>query len=209
MMLFNLKITADKNKSRLSGIDHFWSVMMEYEMKGQSFTVTDIQAFTKAGTPNIRTSINDFVKRLAKAGIVALVDEEAKSYRIIERQSATPKVRRDGTILNGVSKNQAMWNYMRTNVGAHGFTAKDIVAWASTDDTKISIETAKSYVAVLAKAGYLIEVIKSSPGQLGMWRLAPDMNTGALPPMILRTKLVFDQNRYEVIGKPETTEVSA
>ncbi|MBX8800700.1 hypothetical protein HBA92_08025 [Ochrobactrum sp. MR28] len=207
-MTVTLTITADKTKSRLNGFDHFWSVMMDYEMMEKSFTISDIYAFTGGGNPNLRTNIGEFLRRLIKAGIVVLVDEKNNAYRIVERQSATPKVRRDGTILDGVSKNQAMWNFMRTNVGAHGFTAQDIVAWASTDVTKISIETAKSYIAVLAKAGYLIEVIKGYPGKLGMWRLAPDMNTGSLPPMILRTKLVFDQNRYEVIGKPETAEVS-
>lgn len=207
MMQINLKITADKKSARMSGIDHYWSVMMDYEMMEKSFSITDILAFCNGS--NARSDINDFMKRLTKAGIIAEVADQPKFFRIIERQSATPKVRRDGTIITGVSKNQAMWNFMRTNVGAHGFTAQDIVAWASTDDRKINIDTAKSYINSLGKAGYLIEVIKGSPGKLGMWRLAPDMNTGALPPMILRTKLVFDQNRYEVIGKPEIAEVSA
>lgn len=206
MMQVALKVTADKTKARLSGFDHYWSVMMDYEMMGKIFAITDIMAFCNG--PNARSDINDFMKRLTKAGIIALADEKSKSYRIVERQSATPRIRRDGTIITGVTKNQAMWNFMRTSVGAQGFTAQDIVAWASTDNTKINISTAKSYITVLAKAGYLIEIIKGSPGKPGMWRLAPDMNTGALPPMILRTKIVFDQNRYEVIGQPEIAEVS-
>jgi len=87
------------------------------------------------------------------------------------------------------------------------FTAQDIVAWSSTDNTRISIETAKSYIAVLARAGYLIEMVKGTPGKLGIWRLAPHMNTGPLAPMILRTKMVFDQNRHEIVGPVETEEV--
>jgi hypothetical protein len=31
-------------------------------------------------------------------------------------------------------------------------------------------------------------------------RLKPSMNSGPRPPMILRAKLVFDQNRHRLVG---------
>jgi len=206
-MSIALKITVEKHKSAMRGIDHYWSVMMDHEMRGMTFTVPDIMAFSKNAH---RDDISDFVRRLLKAGIIERVGQKetrAIIYRIVARQTATPKVRRDGTIIESVSKQRAMWNYMRTNAGAQSFTAQDIVAWSSTDDVRINVETAKSYIAVLAKAGYLIEMVKGTPGKLGVWRLAPHMNSGPLPPMILRTKAVFDQNRHEIVGPVETEEV--
>lgn len=203
-----LKITVDGKHRPLRGIDHYWSVMMDHEMRGMTFTVPDIKAFSKDAH---RDDISDFVRRLEKAGFVERVGLKEGSrtviFRVVERQTATPKVRRDGSRIEGVSKQRAMWNYMRTNAGAQSFTAQDIVAWASTDDMQISVDSAKSYIAVLAKAGYLIELVKGTPGKLGVWRLAPHMNSGPLPPMILRTKVVFDQNRNEIIGPVITEEV--
>ena len=209
-MSIALKITVDKNKSPMRGIDHYWSVMMDHEMRGMTFTVPDIRAFSKFAH---RDDISDFARRLEKAGIIARVGTKEGTrvaiYKIVERQNATPKVRRDGTIIEGVSKNRAMWNYMRTTAGAQSFTAQDIVAWASTDETPINIDSAKSYIGFLAKAGYLIEMVKGTPGKLGIWRLAPHMNSGPLPPMILRTKVVFDQNRHEIVGQIVTEEVQS
>lgn len=209
-MSIALKITVDKNKSPLRGIDHYWSVMMDHEMRGMTFSVPDIRAVSKFAH---RDDISDFARRLEKAGIIerAGTKEGTRTviYRVVERQNSTPKVRRDGTIIEGVSKNRAMWNYMRTNAGAQSFTAQDIVAWASTDETPINIDSAKSYIGTLAKAGYLIEMVKGTPGKLGIWRLAPHMNSGPLPPMILRTKVVFDQNRHEIVGPIVAEEVQS
>lgn len=207
-MSIALKVTADKKQPPKRGIEHYWAVMMDYEMRGLTFTVQDIFASSNSAR---RDDILDFLRRLEKALIIERIGTKEGSrtviFRIVERQTATPKVRRDGTVIEGVSKNRAMWNYMRTNAGAQSFTAQDIVAWASTDDTPINIESAKSYIAALARAGYLIELVKGTPGKLGSWRLAPHMNSGPLPPMILRIKAVFDQNRHEIVGSAITEEV--
>ena len=209
-MSIALKISVEKSKSPGRGFDHYWSVMMDHEMRGMTFSVSDILAFSKLAR---RDDINDFVRRLEKAGIVQRIGIKEGTrtaiFRVAQRQTATPKVRRDGAVIEGVSKQRAMWNYMRTNAGAQSFTAQDIVAWASTDDSRINIETAKGYIALLAKAGYLIEMVKGTPGKLGIWRLAPHMNTGPLQPMILRTKAVFDQNRHEIVGPIVTEEVQS
>ena len=207
-MSIALKITVDKAKSVCRGFDHYWSVMMDHEMRDMTFSVSDILAFSKLAR---RDDVADFVRRLEKAGIIYRVGVKEGTrtpiFKIVWRQTATPKVRRDGTVIEGVSKQRAMWNYMRTSAGSQSFTAHDIVVWASTDNSRINIESAKSYIALLAKAGYLIEMVKGTPGKLGIWRLAPHMNSGPMPPMILRTKVVFDQNRQEVVGPIVTEEV--
>ncbi|MCM0751006.1 hypothetical protein DEA98_05260 [Brucella pseudogrignonensis] len=200
-----LKVTAVKGKSPKRGFDHYWTVMMDYAVAERSFTARDVFNHSNAQ----QSDINDFMRRLVKAGFIEPVasDRDAATYKVIIRQSMTPKVRRDGTVIEGVSKQKAMWNHMRMSAGAQGFTAQDISIWASTDETRIGIEAAKSYIKFLAKAGYLTEVQKGKSGNLGIYRLSPDMNTGPLPPIILRAKGVFDQNRHEIVGPVETEEV--
>lgn len=201
-----LKLTAVKGKSPKRGFHHYWSVMMDFSLAERDFSARDIYELSNAP----QSDINDFMRRLEKAKIIdatGTVDSGGNGrFRVIARQSETPKVRRDGTIVEGVSKQKAMWNYIRM-ASPSGFNAQDISVWASTDSNQIALPTAKSYVKVLAKAGYLIELVKGRSGNLGIYRLAPKMNTGPLPPMVLRTKAVFDQNQHEIVGPVVTEEV--
>ncbi|WP_043062126.1 hypothetical protein [Brucella anthropi] len=201
-----LKLTAVKGKSPKRGFHHYWSVMMDFSLAERDFSARDIYELSNAP----QSDINDFMRRLEKAKIIdatGAVDSRGSDlFRVIARQSETPKVRRDGTLVEGVSKQKAMWNYIRM-AGPSGFTAQDISVWASTDNNQIALPTAKSYVKFLAKAGYLIELVKGRSGNLGVYRLAPKMNTGPLPPMVLRTKAVFDQNQHEIVGPVVTEEV--
>jgi len=92
---------------------------------------------------------------------------------------------------------------MRGPVGGNGFSADDLVAWASTINCRIGRETARSYIHRLSTAGYLMRL------ERGRWRLYPHMNSGRYAPKILRTHAVFDPNRREVIGRFDVEEVMA
>lgn len=198
-----LKLTAKKGKPVLRGFDHFWSFMMDRALTDASFSTADIFNCSNASKSNI----NDFTQRMEKAGFIERVSfTEPPRWKVRIKQRATPKVRRDGTILAGASKQQAMWNTMRSPVSRTGFTAQDLMVWGSTDELKIAKETARSYIAMLANAGYLIQLVPGGPNKLALWRLNPAMNTGPLPPMILRTRVVFDQNRHEVVGESVAEE---
>lgn len=203
-----LKVTAEKNRPPLRGFDHYWNVIMDCAMAGHSFTVQHI--FDKSNTR--MSEINDFLLRLIKAQIIEadgrITQDGRPFYRVLIKQSATPKVRRDGTVIHGVSKQQAIWNYMRSEAGRLGFTAQDINIWQRAGEDRINIEAIKSYIRLLFKAGYLLEVEKGRPGKFGTYRLQHHMNTGPKPPIILRTrKIVFDQNRNEAVGHVEAVEV--
>jgi hypothetical protein len=198
-----LKLTVKKGRPIRRGIDHYWSVMMDCAVSDASFSVNEILDRSVA----LRTDVNDFVGRLEKAGFIEKVAlAEPPRWTVNIKQRATPKVRRDGTVLAGASKQQAMWNTMRSPVSRSGFTAGDLVAWGSTDELKIAKETAKSYIAALAHAGYLIRLAAGGPTKAAVWRLSPAMNTGPLPPIILRAKIAFDQNRHEVVGESVAEE---
>ena len=200
-----LKLTVDKHNP-MRGIDHYWSVIMRHELAGKTFTAKDIDGASRSRLDNIK----DFLRRLLRAGLIERVgrnDNGELVYRALVRQEATPKVRRDGTVIESASGQKCMWNGMRSPMHRQGFTATDLAQWSSTDETRITVSTAKSYIKTLAKAGYLIEVRASTSRQQSIWRLAPGMNTGPLPPMILRTKSVFDQNKNQIVGPVVTEEV--
>lgn len=199
-MTIVLKLAATKGATPKRGFRHYWSVMMDLEMEGKPFT---LQTIFDASSAN-RDDIREFIKRLEMGGFIVQCDasstEEHRAFRVVTRQSATPRVRRDGTVVESAGKQQCMWNAMRSPAYALGFTALDLIAWTP-DDVPISKDSARNYIQMLARAGYLLMVDKGAPGKLATWRLAPDMNTGPLPPMILKTKIVFDQNRHQVIGE--------
>ncbi|MFT4162827.1 hypothetical protein [Shinella sp.] len=202
-----LALKVRKGKVPQRGNDHFWSVIMERHRAGQSFSVRDIDAASDARI----TTIRDFVQRLVKAGLVEEAEAAAVAtdtrYRPLVIQSAAPRVRRDGSMIESQPATRCMWNLMRGPVGRAGFTYRDLVAWSQTDETPISVHTAKSYIKLLRAAGYLIQVDPGKPGTPATWRLDPLMNTGPRAPMILRTRLVYDPNRQEVFGPAEAEEV--
>jgi hypothetical protein len=204
-----LALKVRNGKPPLRGADHFWSVVMARHRDGKTFSVRDIQAASHEADGAVR----DFVLRLERAGLI----ERAVSaplavdiaYRPLVIQSAAPRVRRDGSVIESQPATRCMWNLMRGPVGRGGFTYRDLVHWGQTDETSISVNTAKSYIQMLRAAGYLIQVDPGKPGTPATWRLDPRMNTGPQAPMILRAKLVFDPNRQEVFGPAEAEEVLA
>lgn len=204
-----LSLKTDKGKPVLRGHDHFWSVIMERHRAGQTFSVRDIDRASNADLETVR----DFVRRLEKAGLITAVDASPtmadRQFRALVVQSAAPRVQRDGRVIESQPATRCMWNMMRGPMGRGGFTYLDLVHWSRTDETRISPNTAKSYIAHLKSAGYLIPLDPGKPGKPARWRLDPRMNTGPQAPMILRAKIVFDVNRQEVFGQAEAQEVLA
>lgn len=194
-----LKIQAKRGKAPKRGIEHYWSLIMDRAVDDLTSSVSDILAGSKAD----RSDIRDFFKRLTKAGILEPAGVRSNGeahFRPTLRQTNAPRVRRDGTVVPGISKQKAIWNAMRGPTCALGFTYLDIVAFAATDDTPLNSGSVTTYINMLYRAGYLIQLDKGAAGRLATWRLDPTMNTGPLPPMVLGTKVVFDQNRHEIVG---------
>lgn len=204
-----LSLRVQKGKSVLRGNDHFWSVIMERHRAGQTFSQADL--FSASNDQD--NTIRDFIRRMEKAGVIELIEraETAREsrFRPTVIQSRAPRARRDGSIIESQPGTRCMWNLMRGPTARSGFTYHDLISWGATDETKISVATAKAYITMLSKAGYLIKLDAGKPGTAATWRLNPAMNTGPHAPMILRTKLVYDPNRDEVFGPAETEEVGA
>lgn len=196
-----LKLTLAGSKRLLRGQAHYWRAMREQSAESGRFSVASIDMVSNADRGDIRK----FIRGLAAAGFVEPAGEipmvkgaPEKLYRIIRNQAECPRLTRNGSQQTG---QRNMWNLLRGPMGRDGITARDLAAFASTEDVPVSIETAKAYLKTLARADYLACLVEGGPKKLAVWRLKPAMNTGPLPPMILRSKLVYDQNSDRVIGE--------
>lgn len=197
-----LKLKVERPERILRGQKHYWAVMRAQQAEHGHFTVAAIDKASNTNPGDIRS----FVARLVSAGIVehigtkphALGGSATKIYRIVRDQNECPRVGKDGATISSAQRN--IWNVLRGPMGRNGINARDLAAFAATEDAPVSLGTARQYLKILALAGYLTALTKGKPGTLAVWRLKPAMNTGPLPPMILRSKMVYDQNANKMMG---------
>lgn len=108
--------------------------------------------------------------------------------------SEAPALCRDGRPSTQGMGNEAMWRTLRI-IGECG--PKELAAYASAS-TPVALETAKRYLRWLAKAGY-VQVIRRPGQRAHRYKLAPGRYTGPRPPMIQRTRQVYDPNLAKVV----------
>lgn len=185
------------------GHEGYWAIIRDLDAAGP-WTTSEVVDRTNAN----QASVADYVRRLAKAGICTVVEERpsafnpVKVYRLTARPLEAPRLRRDGTRCQPTGQEQ-MWRALR-NLGAA--TYPELALAASTDEVVVDPVAAKTYLKMLVKAGYLVAMAQARPNVPTLWRLKPSMNTGPLPPLVMRTKLVWDQNEGRVVGEPRLEE---
>ena len=117
-----------------------------------------------------------------------------------------PRLKRDGSPVTQGLGTEAMWRSMRI-IGS--FNGRELAAHASACGIEVKESTAKAYIIVLHAAGYLkvVEAAKlASPGKppaQARYVLAPGKYTGPRPPMIQRTKTLYDPNLAKVVWNEE------
>ncbi len=205
--------------AKLTGHDHFWRVIRELGAGGASFTISDVVGQTRAH----KDSVGDFVRRLCRATppiaeragyreVKAAHWGEGKStkavaYRLLQSPRDTPSLRRDGTPGRYGQMRQQIWNILRGPQARAGITAGELAFLAETD-RPVKQSTAAEYLIWLHAAGYLVVEEKAAHGRLTRYRLRPSMNTGPLAPKLLKTRVVYDPNRLEVMGSTPIEEVA-
>ena len=209
-------VDIDLQAGRLTGNDHFWSVIRRVGARGRPFTISDVVGETNAH----RDSVGDFIRRLTRATppiaeVVGTREEinphwtagrkaEAVTYRLLLSPGETPSLRRDGT--EGVygRRRQNMWNIVRGPQGRSGIEAAMLAALASTTALPIVVSTAKEYLQRLHAAGYLTTDDRAGLAGGGSkparYRLRPAMNTGPRAPKLLDGTVVYDPNRKTLMG---------
>ncbi|MEX2481204.1 MAG: hypothetical protein WD928_10115 [Gammaproteobacteria bacterium] len=195
--------------SKLRGHDRFWEIIGEIGRGGEPFTVLDIVGRTNAH----KATVVDFVKRLVRGELLAEAGWRGegrfrqRAYRLVKWQGQTPSLRRDGTRGAYGRGRQQMWNVLRSPHAVKGIAADDLAMLAATDDVAVGIGSAKEFLLVLEKAGYLRVLQKAANNRLTRYQLRPAMNSGPLAPKLLKTRLVYDQNRRAVVGTAVAEEV--
>lgn len=168
-----------------------WELIRRLDAAG-SWTVTDVERETNLR----RNRVGDYVRGLAKSGIVIAVDTRkvasgtpAKVYSIAAQhkdQVAAPS-QLDGGRDYGVHEQQALWTAMRS-LAQFTFTE---LAFAAQTTKKVNVDTVSRYCARLLRAGYLLKLTEKRPA---VYRLQPAMNTGPKAPKMVRVDLAYDPN---------------
>lgn len=171
------------------------------------FTTTDLSRASKVELGIIA----EYLKALTAGGFVRREDGHRRAvphryWLLRDNGMEAPRLRRDGTEVVAGRGNEAMWQAMRHFLPS--FDHRELSAYASTADHAVLPETAKAFIQVLYAAGYLDEVVPAKRGCMATaarYSLRMDMDTGPRPPMIQRTKAVFDPNRGCVMWHEEPT----
>jgi hypothetical protein len=117
-----------------------------------------------------------------------------------------PRLKADGTPVTQGRGTENMWHTLRRLAD---FNARELAAMASADGVTVADATAKKYIQALHKAGYLrrVEPVKRIGGKLGAlparYRLIPGKYTGPRPPMIQRTRALYDPNLGCIVWQEE------
>lgn len=199
-----LKIRVASVEPVRRGKDYWWRTMREIAAEGGDFTVGDVFG---ASDEAHRSAVSTWFRRLEDAGYIErtgaarrnMAGKNEPLFRILRKQSATPIVAREGVAGGLGLVQQNMWNVMRRQ--RDGWTASELAVLSTTDTVRVSRNTALAYSTRLCQAGMLAVVDKGAPGRERRWRLKGSADSGPKPPMVLRSKLVFDQNLSKVVGE--------
>lgn len=187
----------------LTGRDAVWYAIRCLKQ----FSLVDLELFASDNDHIMdinRENARAYMQGLEAAGFVCRVVQDKSisgsrnQWTLINDVGVdAPRVRKDGQEVTQGRGREQMWRTMRI---LGDFNATDLEVTASTDDIKVSGNTAKDYIYNLHKAGYLILTTPANNGGgLSRYRLLPSMYTGPKPPMVQRIKQVFDANLNKVV----------
>ncbi|WP_124076112.1 hypothetical protein [Burkholderia gladioli] len=172
-----------------------------------TFTVLDVEKATVIAMPTIRT----YLLALDRGGFIAMTNNAArykdrKEYKLVRDMGAeAPRITRDGKPLPPTGQ-ENMWRTMRI---AGTFTAEELAARSTTAETRVGVTTAKGYITDLTRAGYLVLIDPGHAWRAGIgakqarYRFVAAKYTGPRPPMIQRTKGLYDPNLGKLVWQEE------
>lgn len=204
-----LELTVTGAKPLRHGLDYVWAAVLDLTREGDAFTFADLKGLCdQSHLSRVRLDLG----RLEKAGFLERLPAErakgARPYRLVVRQSETPRLRTDGESgSNAGLRIQHMWNVMRR--ARNGFTPADLAIDASTDDVKVSYPYAVQYCRLLEQAGMLKrQATRENGASRHIYVLLGSANTGPKAPRRYRSTLVYDENRGRVVGPVMAEEIA-
>lgn len=187
--------------------DRIWQTIRKLRL----FTCMELQE--AAGRPilNLET-IQDYLLSLARAGYLKSLNKQGQDaqakfdhvrYELVRDAVDAPRLTLAGKPVVQGTVTLAMWRAMKA---LKEFDYKDIQRAATLGKKcEVTPQTAKSYVVLLARAGYFRTLREARPGVPARYRLVRD--TGAHAPAITRRKAVFDRNVGEFTWQQPEQEV--
>lgn len=199
-----LALRVDQTKNIKRGQDYLWQVIRDLTAADRNRPIFLSEIMKQmAGTDASAVKLD--LVRMVKAGLIAPQTSAAgPCWQALKRPTKLPALGKEGLAVR--SAQDAMWAAMRA---LKVFDARELSLAASTEDRAVPLWTAKSYLRRLDTAGYLTvtrAATKGPGGRTATYRLKPSMDTGPEAPRILRTRMVYDPNRNEVMGLSETED---
>lgn len=188
-----------------------WEAVRKVGLKAdETFTQQDIEYVSKVEEGIVK----DYFKVLLKAGFITVFTSETvknickrNHYQLTNDNGIeAPRIDKSGKLIEEGTGNERMWGTIRRLFLNQDFNYRELAAFASTENSPVSEETAKSYVGALYNAGYLVctaPAVKGKKARPAGYRLILSMNSGRRAPMIQRTKRVFDPNWNRVVWTEE------
>lgn len=180
-----------------------WEQIRKFKM---NFKVYDVARGSDVDDETVKT----YVQSLVRGGYAVRLNEaryEIAEYQLIKDTGIeAPRLTRDGQPVTAGLGQEAMWRCLRM-LGA--LDARQLAAHACSSGVEVKLASAKRYLQMLKKAGYL-EVIQPCNRRLArmeMLRLIPRMDTGPRPPQIQNVKTVYDPNLNRVMYADEPEEM--
>lgn len=177
------------------------------------FTCNQISELAQADNETVYTYLNSLERAEFLEGIFAegaKIGTEKTWSLIRDNGVEAPRLTRDGKPLIQGRGTESMWRSMRI-IGE--FNASELAAHASTSGVIVKPQTAKSYLHALKQAMYIVTTTDARSKGIGKgaiqarYRLAPGKYTGPRPPMIQRTKSVYDPNLGKIVWQePEVND---
>lgn len=176
----------------------------------QSFTLLDVACAADLDMATTRT----YLQSLERGGFIEQCGSSdrpkpEKIYCLIKDNGLeAPRLTRDGKpVIQGQAREQ-MWRTMR--MLGRDFNYHELAVMASTSDVAVTPSTAKDYLKNLAHAGYVTVVAKGKGQGAGGVPSRYSFNlpryTGPRPPMVQRTKSIFDPNIGKVVWQEEVND---
>lgn len=181
--------------------DGLWALMNWLDRERGGFSMADVVRLVDGKITN--RIVEGYVRALDRAGAITVAVKigSARIYRVDRRFVETPRIKADGTLLQGPRRAATMWRSMKMLTY---FTAQDLASAASMPDLDVSVEQAQRYAAALSEAGYLIT--RQRGDEAPVYRLKTTMNTGPAAPEVLRAHLVWDPNTCRVANATARAE---
>ena len=171
-------------------------------------TCLDAPTVAERSSVHIET-VRSYLQSLEKAGhlnVLTFVQYQEKTYELVNDVGReAPKVTRQGKESKQGLGTEIMWRTLRI-LGE--VDANMLVEHAQAASYPLSLSTANAYLKALKRAGYL-RVVRPARATKYPERvaLAPGKNTGPQPPMIQRTKQVYDPNINQVVWSQAPEEL--